>query len=125
MITIIITAHTSRINRITSSLETTPTIRIAIIKVTKIKVTTLEDAWRIVIKVRRLKVLVTRAVSQDEVVVEAEDVEVHVEVVDEEEEMVEVVEEDELDNMWMKCLLMKQTTMRKNMTIDMMKMGFL
>ena len=119
MITIIKTAYTR-----TSNPETT-LIKIAIIKVTKIKVTTLGDAQRTVIKVRRLKVLETRMVSQDEVVEEAEDVEVHVEVVDEVEEMVEVVEEDELDNMWMKCLLMKQTTMRKNMTIDMMKLGFL
>ena len=69
--------------------------------------------------------LVTRAVSQDEVVVEAEDVDVHEEVVDAVEEMVEVVEEDELDNMWMKCLLRKQTTTKKTMTIDMMKMVFL
>ena len=47
------------------------------------------------------------------------------ELMDEEEGMVRVVKEDVADNMWMKCLLMKQTIMRKNATIDMLKMMFL
>jgi rRNA processing protein Krr1/Pno1 len=59
----------------------------------------LEDALKIVIvEVRRLKVLETRVVSQYEVVEEAEDVEVHVDV-DEEEVVVEDAVEDAVDNM--------------------------
>ena len=55
----------------------------AIIRVTKIKGTTPENAQRIVTKVRRLKVLVTPVVSQDKMLAQAEDGEVHVEVKDE------------------------------------------
>ena len=65
--------------------------------------------------------LVARAVRQNEVMVEAEEVEIHVEAVDEEEEeeLVEDRDEDVVDNIWMKCQLTQQTTMRKNMTIYM------
>ena len=44
---------------------------------------------------------------------------------DDDEEVVKDVEDDEVDNIWMKCLLTRQTTMKKNMTIDMIKMVFL